>query len=86
MRRRGTEAAPPFADSDRLIYARVRRADIQLFTKYLEGLGHMGIVTTVDKQAGKVLIQTTRSMWPELKKLIVALPLSVELMKDGEDR
>ncbi|MDR1320421.1 MAG: DUF4911 domain-containing protein [Gracilibacteraceae bacterium] len=60
------------------------RADIQLLTKYLEGLGHLGVVTTADRQAGEVLIQTTRSAWPELREMIMALPLPVELTAEGE--
>jgi putative protease len=84
LRRRKAETLPPLADSDRLIYARVDRADIQLLTKYLEGLGHLGVVTTADRQAGEVLIQTTRSAWPELREMIMALPLPVELTAEGE--
>lgn len=69
----------PFQDSDLLIKARVRRSDIQLLVKYVEGFGHLGVVTTTDRLSGEVLIQTTKDCWPILKKLIEKLPLTIEL-------
>jgi hypothetical protein len=62
-------------DSDLLVKARVSRSDIQLLVKYVEGLGHLGVVTTIDRFSGEVLIQTTKDCWPELKKNIENLPI-----------
>ncbi|MDR1961938.1 MAG: DUF4911 domain-containing protein [Gracilibacteraceae bacterium] len=59
------------------------RADIQMLVKYVEGLGHLGIVTTIDQQAGEVMIQSTRGLWPELRALILALPLRVEFLDES---
>jgi hypothetical protein len=75
------KSEPLFADSDYLIRARVTRADIQLLVKYVESMGHLGLVTTVDQQAGEVLIQTTRSLESELRELLAALPLRLEIAK-----
>lgn len=69
----------PYRDSDLLIKARVRRSDIQLLVKYVEGFGHLGVVTTTDRLGGEVLIQTTKDCWPILKNLIEKLPLTIEL-------
>ena len=68
----------PFADSDLLIKARVQRSDIQLLAKYVEGLGHLGVVTTLDRMSGEVVIQTTKHCWGDLKKILVTLPIKIE--------
>ena len=57
-------------DCDCLIKARVPRSEIQLLCKLVEGMGHLGVVTTTNRLAGEVLIQTTRHCWPELKFLL----------------
>ena len=72
----------PFADSDLLIKAKVQRSDIQLLCKYVEGMGHLGVVTTTDRFNGEVIIQTTTYCWPELKLLLEELPLEITFL-DG---
>jgi hypothetical protein len=67
-------------DSDFLVKARVARSEIQLLAKFVEGMGHLGVVTTTDKLNGEVIIQTTKFCWPELKTLLVRLPLQVEYL------
>ena len=69
----------PFEDSDVLIKAQVPRTDIQMLCKLVEGLGHLGVVTTIDRQAGEVLIQTTKYTWPDLQKVMEAMPLEIKL-------
>lgn len=64
-------------DSDLLIKAMVNRSEIQLLAKYVEGMGHLGVVTTIDRTTGEVVIQTTKYIWPELKRNISYLPISV---------
>lgn len=73
----------PFADSDVLVKARVPRSEIQMLVKYVEGLGHLGVVTTTDRMAGEVLIQTTKYTWPELKEAILAMPFEITFMKEN---
>ena len=68
-----------FEDSDVLIKAQVPRTDIQMLCKLVEGLGHLGVVTTIDRQAGEVLIQTTKYTWPDLQKVMEAMPLEIKL-------
>jgi len=46
----------------------------------VEGLGHLGVVTTTDKVLGEVMIQTTKHCWPELKKVIEKMPLEIEFI------
>jgi hypothetical protein len=70
----------PFADSDVLIKAKVPRSEIQMLVKYVEGLGHLGVVTTTDRFAGEVLIQTTQYTWSDLKKALEAMPFEIEFI------
>ncbi|MEL1135133.1 DUF4911 domain-containing protein [Desulfitobacterium sp. THU1] len=69
----------PFADSDVIIKAQIPRSEIQMLCKYVEGLGHLGVVTTTDRHAGEVLIQTTKYTWPDLKKALAAMPFTIDL-------
>ena len=71
-----------FADSDKLVHAQVEREQIQMLVKLVEGLGHLGVVTTVDKDKGVVLIQTTEDCWPDLRRAMEQMPITVELGPD----
>jgi len=66
---------------DLLIKARVKRSDIQLLVKFVEGMGHLGVVTTLNGEQGEVLIQTTKYCWPDLYKLISELPIDFEILQ-----
>lgn len=70
----------PFADSDVLIRAQVPRSEIQMLVKYVEGLGHLGVITTTDRHAGEVLIQTTKYTWSDLKKALEAMPFEIKFV------
>ena len=67
-----------YSDADLIVEARIGRSEIQMLCKLVEGLGHLGIVTTTDKELGEVMIQTTRYCWPELKKVIDQMPIEVK--------
>ena len=69
-----------YADADLIIKARVDRSEIQMLCKLVEGLGHLGIITTTDKVLGEVMIQTTKHCWPELKKVIENMPIMVDFI------
>ncbi|WP_236006255.1 DUF4911 domain-containing protein [Paradesulfitobacterium ferrireducens] len=69
-----------FAEADLLVKAKVSRKDIQMLAKLVEGLGHLGTVTTTNKAEGEVLIQTTKDCWPELRQAILSMPFVVVLM------
>lgn len=66
------------SDIDFIVKARIDRSQIQMLCKLVEGLGHLGVVTTTNKELGEVMIQTTRQCWPELKEVIEKMPLQVE--------
>lgn len=66
------------SDIDFIVKARIDRSQIQMLCKLVEGLGHLGVVTTTNKELGEVMIQTTKQCWPELKEVIEKMPLQVE--------
>ncbi|MDQ7095547.1 DUF4911 domain-containing protein [Desulfosporosinus sp. PR] len=67
-----------YENADLIVKARVDRTEIQMLCKLVEGLGHLGIVTTTNKELGEVMIQTTKDCWLELKIAIENMPLEVE--------
>ncbi|GAB6155351.1 DUF4911 domain-containing protein [Desulfosporosinus burensis] len=69
-----------YADADLIIKARIDRSEIQMLCKLVEGLGHLGIVTTTNKALGEVMIQTTKDCWPELKSVIEKMPIEIEFI------
>ncbi|QGG46725.1 U32 family peptidase C-terminal domain-containing protein [Heliorestis convoluta] len=48
----------------------------------LEGFGHLGVPTTVDRQSGIVLIRTTKDTRPEVIKILETLPWPAQLFED----
>jgi len=76
----GVQASALVSDIDVIIKARIDRSEIQMLCKLVEGLGHLGVVTTTDKVLGEVMIQTTKQCWPELKKLIEHMPIEIEFI------
>ena len=69
-----------YANADLIIKARIDRSEIQMLCKLVEGLGHMGVVTTTNKELGEVMIQTTKDCWTDLKKLIEQIPIEIEFI------
>ena len=75
---KNVQANSNYANTDVIIKARIERSEIQMLCKLVEGLGHLGIVTTTDKVLGEVMIQTTKYCWPELKKVMEHMPIEIE--------
>ena len=76
----GVQANVLFSEIDTIIKARIDRSEIQMLCKLVEGLGHLGIVTTTNKELGEVMIQTTKDCWPELKRLIEKMPIEIDFI------
>lgn len=70
-----------FTDADLIVEARLERVEMQMLDKLVEGLGHLGLVTTTNKALGEVMIQTTKYCWPELKKAIERMPFEIEFIR-----
>ncbi|HZK53226.1 MAG TPA: DUF4911 domain-containing protein [Desulfosporosinus sp.] len=74
------QTSEDYSDSDMIIKARIDRSEIQMLCKLVEGLGHLGVVTTTDKVLGEVMIQTTKQCWVELKTIIEEMPIELEFI------
>ncbi|SHI17987.1 DUF4911 domain-containing protein [Desulfosporosinus lacus] len=74
------QSSPLFWDVDVIVKARLARVEMQMLDKLVEGLGHLGIVTTTNKALGEVMIQTTKHCWPDLKKAIEQMPFEIEFI------
>ena len=74
------QASNLFSDVSIIIKGRVDRSEIQMLCKLVEGLGHLGIVTTTNKELGEVMIQTTKYCWPELKEAIEKMPFMMDFI------
>ena len=75
------QASSQYADADVIVNARLERVEMQMLDKLVEGLGHLGIVTTTNKALGEVMIQTTKDCWPDLKKAIEKMPFVIEFIE-----
>ena len=74
------QASSQYEDADVIIHARLKRVEMQMLDKLVEGLGHLGIVTTTNKLQGEVMIQTTKDCWPDLKRAIEKMPFEIEFI------
>lgn len=54
--KRELSASSQFANADVIVKARLERVEMQILDKLVEGLGHLGIVTTTNKALGEVMI------------------------------
>ncbi|MDR3271813.1 MAG: DUF4911 domain-containing protein [Peptococcaceae bacterium] len=72
-------------NKDLLAKAVLPPTDIQILSKLIEGLGHLGVVTTLDRLQGEVVIQTTQDCWPDLRDALEAMPIEVRII-DEESR
>ncbi|AET66659.1 hypothetical protein Desor_0984 [Desulfosporosinus orientis DSM 765] len=71
-------------DSEVVIKARLARAEMQMLDKLVEGLGHLGIVTTTNRALGEVMILSTRQCWPDLKRAIEHMPFRIDFLPQNE--
>ncbi len=61
------------------IYFQLASADIIRLGRILEGCGHLGLLSTVDKATGLCVIRTTADRLAEVAALLQAAPIAVQL-------
>jgi hypothetical protein len=66
-------------ECDCLVKAKIPPGDIQMLSKFVEGLGHLGVITTTDRHQGEVVIQTTTDCWPDLRAALASMPFAIEI-------
>ncbi len=64
------------------IYARVAVPDIDRLTKIIEAYDHLGIVSTLNRQEGMVVVRGTLNTRPELLQILANLPFPLEIIEE----
>lgn len=62
------------------VYCRVLPEKIDMLTKIFEGYSHLGIVSTLERSTGLVVIRGTKDTCPEIEKILATLPFKVEIV------
>jgi len=52
-----------------------------MLTKIIEGYEHLGIVSTIERKSGLVVIRGSEDTYPEIKKILSTLPFSLEILE-----
>lgn len=72
---------------DILVQVQINPANIDMLNRILEGAGHMGVMSTLDRQQGLVVIRATDGTAPDLVDLVARLPFPVNIVSlQGVDR
>ena len=58
-----------------LVKIKINPKDINFFNRIIEGYEYLGMVSTLDKQAGIVIVRTTPDTYDEVREIIDHLSL-----------
>jgi len=61
------------------IKAQVAPENIDMLTRIIEAYNHLGIVSTLDREQGLVIIRGTEDTCPELEKILHHLPFAIKI-------
>jgi len=64
------------------IYGIVAPERIDMLTKLIEAYDHLGIVSTLDRGIGLVIIRATEDTFAELEDILKNLPFAIELFME----
>jgi len=62
------------------IYARVEPANIDMLSKIIEAYEHLGIVSTLDRRQGLVVIRCTGDTREDMMGILASLPFAISLL------
>ncbi|HPF44469.1 MAG TPA: DUF4911 domain-containing protein [Syntrophomonadaceae bacterium] len=63
------------------IIGTVAPENIDMLTKIIEAYEHIGIVSTLDNQTGRIIIRGTEDTVAELKIILANLPFAFEIVE-----
>lgn len=66
------------------IFARVNPEHIDILNKLIEAYDNLGIVSTVDKNEGKVVIRVTRDTCSQMMDILHNLPFAIDIQMHSE--
>jgi len=61
-----------------LIFLRLEPRNIDKLTRIIEACSHLGVVSTLDRREGLVVVRGTPDTVPELEKILSQMPFEVE--------
>ncbi len=64
------------------IYARVAVQDIDMLTKIIEAYDHLGIVSTINRPEGLVIVRGTADTRLDLLQILTSLPFPLEIIEE----
>ncbi len=65
------------------IFAIVAPERIDMLTKLIEAYDHLGIVSTLDRSLGLVIIRATEDTFNELEEILAEMPFAIDVyLKD----
>ena len=67
-----------------MIFLNIEPRYIDLLTRIIEAYDHLGIVSTLDRRKGLVVIRGTEDTCQELHAILPTLPFKVNLLPDQE--
>lgn len=62
------------------VYIKVEPRNITYISRIMEGYEYLGVVTTVDRAQGLLVIRSTPDMRSEIHKILSTLPIDVEFV------
>lgn len=68
------------SETDSVITLKVPRNKIALLNWIFEGYEHLGLVSTIDRPAGIVVVRTTAQLYQDTCLIINNLPFEVEIL------
>lgn len=66
---------------DNLIYIQVEPKDVNFINRVMEGYEYLGVVSTLDRFAGILVIRATPDTAGEVHKILAHLPVSVQYVE-----
>lgn len=63
------------------IYGRVEPVNIDMLSKIVEAYEHLGIVSTLDRRQGLVVIRCTEDTREDMLGILAALPFPISLLQ-----
>jgi putative protease len=64
-----------------IIKLKISPKDINFFNRILEGYEYLGVVTTLDKHAGILIISTTEDFYEDVLGIVENMPMPVIRIK-----
>ncbi len=72
-----------FMGNKEIIKCKLKPSDINMFNRIFEGYDGLGIVSTLDRKAGLVVVHVTPTIYHDAVTIIRHAPFPVEIIPEG---